>query len=245
MVVLIKALLWVGAAVALAIARVHPAVHHALLTLSSGLTAGHVRAYVASLGPAAPAMSVLAMVVMTFLPFPANPLVMANGAAFGAWEGLLVSIAGAVLSGCLAFGLGRSFGRSAARRFAPPAATEWVDRLVRDGTWVSVLALQFVPGIPFSLLNFLLGVTALSWTTFVITLAASILPADIIFVLLGRGVAERHSTLLWTLGALAFLTAGSVAVRRWFARTWPPAKEVVSEAPPEVTTVEGNGKGGH
>jgi cysteine desulfurase family protein (TIGR01976 family) len=53
---------------------------------------------------------------MTFLPFPADPLILANGAVFGLWEGMLVSVAGAVLSGCVAFGLGRLLGRPAALR---------------------------------------------------------------------------------------------------------------------------------
>jgi uncharacterized membrane protein YdjX (TVP38/TMEM64 family) len=237
--VLIRALLWFAAAAALAIARVHPAIHHTLLELSAGLTAGHVRAYVASLGPAAPAASIFAMVLMTFLPFPANPLIMANGAAFGAWEGLLVSLAGALLSG--GGGRGRTLGRSAARRVCPPAAIEWVDRSVHEGTWVSILALQLVPAIPFSFLNFLLGVTALSWRTFLLTLAASVLPVDAIYVMLGRGVAERHATVYWTLAALALLTIGSMAVSRWIARTWRPAREVATGAPPAPTKAGAKG----
>jgi uncharacterized membrane protein YdjX (TVP38/TMEM64 family) len=239
--VVIRVVLWFTAAAALAVARVHPALHRALLDLSAGLTAGHVRAYVLSLGPAAPAASIFAMVVMTFLPFPANPLIMANGAAFGAWEGLFVSLAGALLSGCVAFGLGRRLGRSAAQRFCPPAAIEWVDRLVHEGTWVSILALQFVPAVPFSLLNFLLGVTALRWRTFLATLAASVLPTDTVFVLLGRGVAERHATLYWMLAALVLLTIGGIAVKRWVARTWRPARELATGAPPVLTKADRKG----
>jgi uncharacterized membrane protein YdjX (TVP38/TMEM64 family) len=203
---------------ALVFARVQPLLHRALLEMSSGMAAVHVRTFVASLGPSAPAASVLAMVLMTFLPFPASPLVMANGAAFGTWEGLCVSVIGTVLSGCVAFGLGRSLGRSAARRFCRPAMLEWADRLAHEGVWISILALQAVPTVPHSLLNFLLGVTALSWTTFVAALAVSALPANAVFVLLGHGMLEQHGTLYWTLSALALLTIGSITVKRWLAR---------------------------
>jgi uncharacterized membrane protein YdjX (TVP38/TMEM64 family) len=209
------ALLWIHTVTALASAYVQPAFHHAQLELSSGMAAVHVRAFVASLGPAAPAVSVLAMVLMTFLPFPANPLVMANGAIFGTWEGLCVSVAGAVLSGCLAFGLGRSLGRSAARRFCRADTVEWVDRLAHGGTWISIVALQAVPTVPHSLLYFLLGVTALSWTTFVAALAASALPANAMYVLLGRGMVEQHGSVYWTLGSLALLTIGGIGLKRW------------------------------
>jgi hypothetical protein len=97
-------------------------------------------------------------------------------------------------------------GRCAARCFAPPAAIEWIDRLVREGTWLGGLALRCVPAIPFSLLNFLLGVTTLSWRTFLTT-----------------------------------PTAGSIAARRWLARTRRPAREVAACAPPEVTKAEDKG----
>jgi uncharacterized membrane protein YdjX (TVP38/TMEM64 family) len=230
---IIRVLLWLIAAGILAVARLHPALHHALLVISSGVTADRLRAYVAGWGPWAPGVSIAVMVVQTFLPFPADPLIVANGAVFGVWKGLLVSIAGALLSGAVAFGLGRKLGRRTARRMVPAAVIDWVENIAREGTWRSVLLLQFFPAIPFSVLNFLLGLTELSWTTFLWTLAASILPADAVLVLLGRGVAEGHSAVYWTLAALALLTVAAVPVRRWLARTWhPPATRNLASRPP-------------
>jgi uncharacterized membrane protein YdjX (TVP38/TMEM64 family) len=221
---LTHALLWVVAAVVLVVARAHPAIHHAILVFSSGVTGDGLRAYVARWGLWAPVISVLIMVAQTFLPFPADPLIMANGAVFGVWEGLAVSIVGAVLSGCVAFGLGRRMGRASALRLVPASAVDWVDNVAREGTWLMVLVLQFLPAIPFSILNFLLGLTPVSWATFLWTLAASILPADVILVALGRGVAEGHSAMYWTLAALLLLAAASIPGRRWLARRWhPPA----------------------
>src|SRR5579859_4330425 len=103
---ILRVLLWLIAAGALAAARLHPALHHALLVISSGVTADRLRADVAAWGPWAPGVSVAIMVVLTFLPFPADPLIIANGAVFGVWQGLLVSLAGALLSGAVAFALG-------------------------------------------------------------------------------------------------------------------------------------------
>ncbi|MHB8732940.1 MAG: TVP38/TMEM64 family protein [bacterium] len=229
---ILRILLWLIAAGVLTVARLHPALHHALLVISSGVTADRLRADVAAWGPWAPGVSVAVMIVLTFLPFPADPLIIANGAVFGVWQGLLVSLAGALLSGAVAFGLGRKLGRRAARRIVPAAVIDWVEEIAREGTWVSVLLLQFLPVIPFSLLNFLLGVTKLSWTMFLWTLAASILPADAVLVLLGRGVAEGHSAVYWTLAALALLTVAAIPARRWFARAWhPPAARHLASGP--------------
>jgi len=219
---IIRGLLWVVAALALVIARVHPAIHHAILVISSGVTIDRLRAYIAPWGAWAAGISVLIMVLQTFLPFPADALIIANGALFGVWEGLLVSVGGALLSGCVAFGLGRILGRPAALRVVPAAVIDWVDGIAGRGTWLAVLGLQFLPVIPFSLLNFLLGLTALSWATFLWTLAASILPADAILVILGRSIAEGRTALYWTLAAVALLAAASVPARHWFARAFEP-----------------------
>jgi uncharacterized membrane protein YdjX (TVP38/TMEM64 family) len=222
MTILVRAILWVAAAVALAIARLSPAIHHALLVLSGGLTAGHLRTYVASWGVLAPAVSIILMIVMTFLPFPAEPLILANGAVFGPWKGLFVSVAGAVLSGCVAFGLGRRLGRSTAQKFIPAPVIEWVESIVREGGWIGVLALQFLPVLPYSILNFVLGTTELSWPQFTWTLAVSILPSDAILVLLGHEVAEQNSAVYWLLAALALLTVGSISLRHVAAQKWRP-----------------------
>jgi uncharacterized membrane protein YdjX (TVP38/TMEM64 family) len=221
-VAVIRALLWLIAALGLALARVHPAIHHAILVISSGLTVDRLRADIAPWGAWAAAISILAMIVLTFLPFPADPLILANGAVFGVWKGLLVSIAGGLLSGCVAFGFGRILGRPVALRVVPASVVDWVNGIAAHGTWLAILTLQFLPLIPFSVLNFLLGLTTLSWATFLWTLAASILPADAILVILGRGVAEKDSAVYWTLAALALLAAASVPARQWFARKWQP-----------------------
>jgi uncharacterized membrane protein YdjX (TVP38/TMEM64 family) len=217
---IIHVLLWLLSAVGLAFARLSPPVQHAILVISSDLTVGRLRAVIASWGPWAPLLSIALMVLQTFLPFPADPLIIANGIAFGVWEGLAVSVVGAVLSGGVAFGLGRRLGRPAALRFVPAHVVEWVDSVAARRSWTAVLTVQFLPLIPFSLLNFLLGLTSLSWATFLWTLAASILPADLLLVLLGRGIGDGRSSVYWTLAALVLLVAATVPIRRWFARAW-------------------------
>jgi hypothetical protein len=68
---------------------------------------------------------------------------------------------------------------------------------------------------------------------FLWTLAASILPADAVLVLLGRGVAEGHSAVYWTLAALALLTGAAIPARRRLARTLHlPATPHLASGPP-------------
>jgi hypothetical protein len=92
--------------------------------------------------------------------------------------------------------------------------------MAAQGTWIAVLAVQFLPFIPFSALNFLLGATPLSWPTFLWTLAASVVPADLVLVALGRSLAEGRTAVYWTLAACVLLGCAGAAGRRWFARAW-------------------------
>src|SRR5579885_193298 len=192
---LLRALLWMMAAVALLIARLEPAVHRFLLVISFNLTVDRVRESIAPWGPWAAVASTAIMVVQKFLPFPADLLIMDNSAAFGIWDGRAV-------------------------RLVPASVVDWVDGVAAQGAWMSVLALQFLPLVPFSLLNFLLGITRLTWTTFLWTLAASILPADVLLVALGRGVGEGHGAVPWAFAALALLTFASVGLRSRIVHAW-------------------------
>ena len=137
---IIRALLWLLTAAGLAFARLYPPLHHGILVISSDLTVDRLRAMVASWGPSAPLLSIALMVVQTFLPFPSDPLIIANSIVFGPWKGLAVSVAGGVLSGCLAFGLGHLVGRPVAARIVPARVIEWVDHIAAHGSWAAVLA---------------------------------------------------------------------------------------------------------
>ena len=187
---------------------------HALGAWST-VTWDHVQTAVARAGPEAPAASILITVINTFLPFPTDLMIVANGAVFGFWTGLLVSMVGAMASACLAFGLARRVGQKTARRLVPEHMLAWVDETVTHGGWRAVLLIQFIPLLPYSLLNFALGLTTVPWRTFLWATAVSILPTDIILVGMGHGVAQARTGLPdWPIGALIVLTVATLWLRR-------------------------------
>lgn len=190
---------------------------HAVSTWST-VTWDHVQTAAAQAGPGAPAASILITILNTFLPFPTDLMIVANGAVFGFWNGLLVSMIGAMASACLAFALARLVGRGPARRLVPAHMLAWVDDTVTHGGWRSVLLIQFIPLLPYSLLNFALGLTSVPWTTFLWATAVSILPTDLILVGLGHGVARARTVLYGTIAALLVLTIVTMWLRRRLAR---------------------------
>jgi hypothetical protein len=76
-------------------ALVDPAWLHTLSAWSS-VTIDHVRTAVAQWGPWAPVTSILITVINTFLPFPTDLMIVADGIVFGFWDGLLVPVIGAI-----------------------------------------------------------------------------------------------------------------------------------------------------
>jgi uncharacterized membrane protein YdjX (TVP38/TMEM64 family) len=195
------------------------------MTPWSALTIDHVRRTVAEWGPWGPLASVIITVINTFLPFPMDAMIMANGAVFGIWKGLLVSLGGAMASACLAFGIARLAGRTAAERVIRPGTLAWLDSAVAQGGWTTVLLIQFMPLLPYSLLNFAFGLTSVRWPTFLWITLLSILPMDIVLSVLGDSVAETRAVLRLVIAALVVLTILTFWLRRRLARTLKvPAK---------------------
>jgi uncharacterized membrane protein YdjX (TVP38/TMEM64 family) len=183
------------------------------------LTIDHVRSAVAEWGPWGPIASIVITVINTFLPFPMDAIILANGAVFGIWKGLLVSLAGAMASACLAFGIARVAGRAAARRVVRADWLAWLDTTVARGGWRAVLVIQFIPLLPYSLLNFAFGLTSVRWPAFLWITLLSILPADILLSVLGDSVAETRAVLRLVIAALAVFAALSLWLRGRMART--------------------------
>lgn len=195
------------------------------MTAWSSVTIDHVRSAVAGWGPWGPVASIIITVINTFLPFPTDAMIVANGAVFGFWEGLAVSLAGAMASACLAFGIARLVGREAAQRVIPPATLAWVDGAAAQAGWGAILLIQFLPLLPYSLLNFALGLTSVRWSTFLWVTLLSILPTDILLVVLGYSVAETRAVLYLVIAALIVLVVLTVWLRRRMARVLKvPAK---------------------
>jgi uncharacterized membrane protein YdjX (TVP38/TMEM64 family) len=189
------------------------------------LTIDQIRSAVAEWGPWGPIASIVITVINTFLPFPMDAMIMANGAVFGIWKGLLVSLAGALASACLAFGIARFAGRAAARRVIRADWLAWLDTAVAQGGWRTVLLIQFIPLLPYSLLNFAFGLTSVRWPTFMWITLLSILPTDILFSVLGGSVAQTRAILRLVIAALIVFTGLTLWLRGRLARTLKvPAK---------------------
>jgi uncharacterized membrane protein YdjX (TVP38/TMEM64 family) len=178
------------------------------------------------LGVWAPVVFVLGYAVAVVAFVPGAALTLAAGALFGLVEGTLYTFAGSTLGSAAAFLLARHGARGwvAARLESSPKLAA-VDRAVaREGGKVVAL-LRLSPAVPFTLLNYALGLTDVRFAAF-LAAAPATLPGTLLYVYYGKvfgdvaaaaGGAATKSPWEWALlgvGLAATIAVTALVTRR-------------------------------
>lgn len=140
-----------------------------------------LRARVLAVGWPAPAVFVLGYALVVPLPLPKSVLNAVAGVTFGLAGGILLAVTAATLGSILSFGLGRALGRDVVHRFAE-GGLDRVDDLVRRRGALAALLVRLVPVLPFTVLNYACGVTAMRLRHYVPATAVGILPGTSVLV---------------------------------------------------------------
>jgi len=180
------------------------------------------REFVTGLGAAGGVLYGLVYVVAALLFVPGILLTLGAGFAFGlVWGTVLVSVASTVAAAA-AFLIARYAARakveSLARRNPKFGA---VDRAIAKNGWKVVALLRLSPLIPFSISNYLYGLTAVRFVPYVAASWAAMLPATVLYVALGAagaslGAGRPKSPWEWVLlgAGLAATVAVTVILSR-------------------------------
>jgi uncharacterized membrane protein YdjX (TVP38/TMEM64 family) len=148
----------------------------------------------------------------TLSPLPKSVFTLAAGAVFGLAEGLIVVVVGACTGAVLAFYLARALGRDGLHRLTGFRGHQLDAQLAQRG-FLTVLVARLIPVVPFTVVNYVAGVTALRLRVFLAATALGMLPATTAYVALGAYGSEPGSWPFWAaLTALAALTAGGALV---------------------------------
>lgn len=161
-----------------------------LIALIRLLPADHLVAMLSStveqLGAWGPVLFGAAYVLAAVLFVPGSALTLAAGALFGLWWGTVtVSLASTTAAG-VAFLIGRYLARDSVRRWADqsPKFTA-IDAAIGERGWKIIALLRLSPAVPFSLGNYLYGLTAIRFWPYVITSWLAMLPGTIMYIYLG------------------------------------------------------------
>ena len=174
-------------------------------------------ALAAQAGPWAPYLSISAMVIVSFLPLPAETVAIANGMAFGRWMGFLWTWIGAILAAMLAFGLARWLGAPLVRRFAPKAALDKFEVLIENRGVPFFIFVRLIPLIPYTVVNYGSGLSPVRFRTYVWTSALGMAPPIFAFVSAGA-MMKNQPWIGWVMIAAIVVIFGTVAFylrKRW------------------------------
>lgn len=151
-----------------------------------------LQAWVDSAGAAAPLVFVAVYAAATVLFFPGAAITMAGGALFGPVWGMLWNLTGATLGASLAFLIARYLGADWVARRAGTRLSRLNDGVASEG-WRFIAFVRLVPLFPFNLLNYTLGLTRISFVTYVLASALFMLPGALAFTWLGHAGREALS----------------------------------------------------
>jgi uncharacterized membrane protein YdjX (TVP38/TMEM64 family) len=178
---------------------------------------------VLALGFWSPLAFILIYATATALFFSGAVLSLLGGAVFGPIWGTAWNLAGATLGATVAFLLARTVARRWVVRRVGGCLQRLPDGVTAEG-WRFVALMRLVPLVPFSLLNYALGLTGISLPAYIVTSAVCMLPGAVAYTWLGyagrsaaTGDTEALRFGLFGLGALAMIAFLPRLLRRFRA----------------------------
>lgn len=173
-------------------------------------------AMVHGLGVWAPVVFIGGYIVACVAAFPGSLLTLAAGAIFGLAAGVAYVFVGAVLGSAAAFLIARYVVRGVVqKRVAHSEKIQAIDSAVANEGRKIVFLLRLSPLIPFALLNYVLGLTKVSFRDYLLA-SVGMLPGTVLYVYYGKvagDVAAVAGGFAPSRGAgyYAFLAAGLLA----------------------------------
>jgi uncharacterized membrane protein YdjX (TVP38/TMEM64 family) len=186
-----------------------------LLALTGSLSPERVRSAIDPLGAAAVPAFVVVSALLTCALFPGPLLAATSGLLFGTALGTPVSITAATLGAIVAFSIARFVAHDAVDALAGRRLRTLQAWIEQRGFW-AVLYARIAPGIPYSLLNYVAGLTHVRLAAFAGATAIGVAPRAFAYTALGGSLDDLDSPeaiiAVATLAAMALF--GLVTLRR-------------------------------
>jgi len=178
--------------------------------------------WLAGRGLAGIAIFVLIYTAAALLFVPGAALTLAAGALFGLASGTAAASLASTATAALAFLIARHLARGAIeRRAAANPRFRALDRAIEQGGWRIIALLRLSPAMPFSLGNYLFGLTAVRFWPYVLASWIAMLPGTFLYVYLGHlgreslaaaGGAKERGLGQWALLVIGLLATLAVTV---------------------------------
>lgn len=174
--------------------------------------------------PFSPLLVPLAYIALGLVSFPVTVMIMATIIVYGPWLGGWYAMLGTTLSALVMFLLGHFLGKNIVSQFSGSLINRVNQRLSNTGL-VAVITFRIIPVAPFTLINLVAGVSAISFRDFFLGTLIGIVPgiAAIAFVADRLSESLRQpdiSSFTALFMVVVVFGAGLVAFRQWIKRRY-------------------------
>ena len=161
-----------------------------------------------SWGIAAPLVSILLMIFQSLAaPIPSFLISAANGAVFGLFWGVVISWIGAMAGGIAAFLLSRWLGVTFVMKMVKNKRLwEQAERIGKEHGFRIIFIARLIPFVSFDLISYAAGLGRIKLIPFLTATGIGMIPATIIYVLLGESMLKLDDVSL----LLSLITAGLI-----------------------------------
>ena len=159
-------------------------------------TAVQLRDWATSVGPWFPLAFLGAHIVVTVFPFPRTAFTLAAGLLFGPYLGVPLAVVASTISAVIALLLVRAAGWQLSR-LVPHPRVDSLDARLRERGWLAVLSMRMIPAVPFSVLNYAAGASAVRVPPYTLATFVGLMPGTAAVVILGDALTGNVSPLLF------------------------------------------------
>jgi len=159
-------------------------------------TAVQLRDWATSVGPWFPLAFLAAHIVVTDFPFPRTAFTLAAGLLFGPVIGVPLAVVASTISAVIALLLVRAAGWQLSRLVRHPRVDS-LDARLRERGWPAVMSMRMIPAVPFSVLNYAAGASAVRVLPYTLATFVGLMPGTAAVVILGDALTGNVSPLLF------------------------------------------------
>ncbi len=169
------------------------------------------RIWVQDLGALGWIISILGYAIASFVLIPGALLTITAGIAFGLW-GFFIVVAGATIGAGMSFLAARYlFRNSVEKSLSKKPLFNAINEAIKEEGWKVVGLMRFSPAMPFSLQNWLFGVTAVKFIPYILATFFGIMPGTLLYVWIGSIGANAAAGSETSTAKLVFLIIGILA----------------------------------
>lgn len=182
-----------------------------------------LRAWIDGLGVYGPLFYILLFTLLPVFFFPVPVLALTGGVSFGLLYGSLYTIIGAMLNCSLMFLMSRYFAKAQFKEFTEKRISRnWRERLYGADSkmaFVLIFILRLIPLVPYNIINYVCGLTEMSFRSYFMATLIGIIPGTVVFINLGdKSVTRDPKQMVLSVLFLFLLIGLSVIIAKYMKK---------------------------